>query len=401
MLFKLLLNGRVVLATTEDGVDVVGAPLELELLAELLAHGSLDGLEYVDKDTEAGRVVLVVVTTLEDTSADKTGVPAVHVTTNDVGGGVVTNHVDVLGELLLVVNLLHPAGDNLIGVLVGGQLGLTVDNTLKVDTGEGLVHGLETDTEGTLRHAGEGVLAGAQQITLGEVDGDALADGVLGDGAETTVLRLQEVDDDLHVGSVVARVGEDHDGVDVDLREVARTRGGTLLVGEDTEGSNSGVPSNDVVRDNDVLEAVGLGDFTTLVALTTDDEDGAVVLGQSSHGSVRLDELVDTDGVAEDLGKLLATSIFTLTGTVGKEDVRNLDSELVIAVEDLEGALTLGDQTITVNQDTVNVESESHVLGGLDLLAREVLNLGCQNLAGGLDWGHTRATGLGIRVVDR
>jgi hypothetical protein len=116
---------------------------------------------------------------------------------------------------------------------------------------------------------------------------------------------------------------------------------------------------------------------------------------------VRLDELVDTDGVAEDLGKLLATSIFTLTGTVGKEDVRNLDSELVITVEDLEGALTLGDQTITVNQDTVNVESESHVLGGLDLLAREVLNLGCQNLAGGLDWGHTRATGLGIRVVDR
>jgi hypothetical protein len=396
----LLLNGGVVLATAEDGVDVVRAPLELEVLAKLLTHGSLDSLEDVDKHTKAGGVVLVIVTTLEDTSADKASVPAVHVTTDDVGGGVVTNHVDVLGELLLTVDLLHPAGHDLVGVLVGSQLGLTVDDTLKVNTGEGLVHGLETDTEGTLGHTGEGVLAGAQQITLGEVDGDTLADGVLGDGTETAVLGLQKVDDDLHVGSVVARVGEDHDGVDVDLGEVARARGGTLLISEDAEGSDRGVPSDDVVGDNNVLEAVLFSDLTALVAFTTNDEDSAVVLGKSSHGGVRLDELVDGNGVAENLGELLAARNLTLTGTVGKENVRDLDAELVVTVEDLKGTLTLGDQAVTVDENTIDVESKGHVLGRLDLLAGKILDLRCQNIASGLDWGHTRTARLGIRVMD-
>ena len=60
-----------------------------------------------------------------------------------------------------------------------------------------------------MAHAGDGVLCWAEDIALGEVDGDALGDGVLGDGAETAVLGPEEVHDDLHICGVVAGVGED------------------------------------------------------------------------------------------------------------------------------------------------------------------------------------------------
>lgn len=290
----------------KNGVDLL-VKEHLEIIAELGTEGLLDSLENVGEDAKVGRVVLIVVAALEDTGADKAGVPAIHVTTDDVGGRVVTNHVNVLGKLLLAVELTHPRGEDIVGVLVSGQLGLAVDDTLEVSTGESLVHGLETDAESTLGHTGGGVLGRAEEIALGEVDGDTLSDGVLGDGTETAVLGTEDIHDDLHVGSVVARVGKDHDGLNADLGKVTRTRGGTLLIGKDTVRSNSRVPGNNVVGDDDVAEAVLLSDLTASVTLTTDDKDGAVVLGKGTHGGMGLDELVGADGVVEDLGELLAT----------------------------------------------------------------------------------------------
>jgi hypothetical protein len=84
---------------------------------------------------------------------------------------------------------------------------------------------------------------------------------------------------------------------------------------------------------------------------------------------VRLDELVRRDGRAENLGKLRAASEFRLARTVGKEDVRNLDAEFVVAVKDLKYTLSLRDQAVTVDQDTVDIENESHVLSSSHLLA--------------------------------
>jgi hypothetical protein len=298
------------------------------------------------------------------------------------------------------VDRLHPAGDDLVGVLVGSQFGLAVDDTLEFDTSERLVHGLEANAEGTLGHAGEGVLSGAQHVALREVDGDALGDGVLSTGSETAVLGLEKVHDDLDVGGVVTAVGEDHDGFDVGLAEVARAGGLALLVGEDTVRGDGRVPGDDVVGDDNVFEAVLLSDLTALVALTTNDEDGLVVLGQGTHGGVRLDELLGRDGVVEDLRQLLDTSLLGLTGTVGKEDVGDLDAELVVSVQDLEDALALGDETVTVDEDTINVEDESHVLGGADLLASHILKLSGDDVAGWLDRGHARAdsstTAIGV-----
>ena len=244
------------------------------------------------------------------------------------------------------------------------------------------------------------MLSRAQHVTLREVDGDALGDGVRSTGSELAVLRLEKVHDDLDVGGVVAAVREDHDGFNVDLAEVARAGSRALLIGEDTVRGDGRVPGNDVVGDNNVLEAVLLSDLTALVALSTDNEDGLVVLGQGTHGSVRLDELLGRDGVVENLGELVDTGLLRLTRSVGEEDVGDLDAELVVSVQDLEDALTLGDETVTVDEDTVNVEDEGHVLSGANLLASEVLELSSDDVAGWLDRGHARAdsstTAIGV-----
>jgi hypothetical protein len=115
---------------------------------------------------------------------------------------------------------------------------------------------------------------------------------------------------------------------------------------------------------------------------------------------VGLDELVGADGVAQDLLELLATILLNLTGTVGEEDVRDLDAELVVSVEDLEGLLTLGDQTVTVDEDTVNVKGESHVLSLGDLLSLEVLDLGDEEVPGRLDRGHAGPGGAAVGMVN-
>ncbi|KAI6748520.1 hypothetical protein HG530_015556 [Fusarium avenaceum] len=392
-------SGAIIGITVQDGVHLL-VEEALEVVAELGTESLLDSLENVGEDAEVGGVVLVVVAALEDTGANKAGVPAVHVSTDDVGGRVVTDHVDVLGEALLAVELAHPRGQDVIGVLVGSQLRLAVDDTLEVGAGKGLVHSLKADAESTLRHAGVGVLGRAEEIALGEVDGDSVGDGVLSDRAQATVLSAEDIHNDLHVGGIVSRVREDHDGLNADLGEVTGTRSGTLLISEDAVGSNGRVPGDNVVGDDDVAEAVLLGDLTAAVTLTTDNEDGAVVLRQSTHGGVRLNELVGADRVAEDLLELLATILLNLTGTVGKENVRDLDAELVVSVEDLEGLLTLGDQTVTVNEDTVNVKGKGHVLGLGDLLSLEVLDLGDEEVPGRLDRGHAGPGGAAVGMVN-
>lgn len=76
--------------------------------------------------------------------------------------------------------LLHLTGDDLVRVLVGGQLWLAIHDTLEIDAGQRLVH-LYMASERVLQHARNGMLGRAQQVSLGEVDGNPLRDGVLGD----------------------------------------------------------------------------------------------------------------------------------------------------------------------------------------------------------------------------
>ena len=78
----------------------------------------------------------------------------------------------------------------------------------------------------------------------------------------------------------------------------------------------------------------------------------------------------------------------------------DFNTEFVVAVEDFENALALGDQTITMHEDTINVEDECHILGSSNFLARKILNLGSKNIAGRLDRWHARALRLAIWVMD-
>ena len=357
--------------------------LEHEVIAQLLLEGSLNSFEDVVEDTEGSWVLIIVALTLVNTSADETSVPSVHVTADDVGLWVVTDHVDVLWKTLLVVDSVHPGRHDLVGKLVGSHFWLTVDNTLKLEASEGLVDGLKGDTEGTLGHTWSWVLGWAEQIALGEVDWDAVGQWVLSLGAEDTSIREKEINDDLEVGSVVAGVGEDKDGVDLDLGEVLWSGSGLLLLSPELlEWRDVWIGGVDVVWNNDVLESVGLGDLTALVLLSSYNKDSLVVLAESGHRSVRLDELLGGDRGSENLGELLATLRLDLSGTVGQEDVWDLDAELVITVEDLQNTLSLWDQAVTVNEDSVNVESESHILSGSGLDLGHILHLGSEDLAG-------------------
>lgn len=71
-------------------------PLKVEILAELFLDGSLHGLEDIGEDAEVRRVVLIILTTLKDTRSNKARVPAIVVTTDDVGRWVVADLASLL-----------------------------------------------------------------------------------------------------------------------------------------------------------------------------------------------------------------------------------------------------------------------------------------------------------------
>ena len=309
-----------------DGVANLRLPLEAEVVAQLLTDSRLDSLHNVGEDTEVGRILLIVLAALEDTRSDQTGVPPVQVTTDDVGRGVIADHVDVLGQLALLVDLFHPRLHDLVGVDVGGPLGLTVEHTFQVLAAGGLVLGLDGQTESTQVETGGALVLGrAEQVTLREVDGDVL--GALGaTGQETTVVGHEQVVDDLQVGHGVERLSEAQNGIELDLGEVARLGVLALLVREDAARRDGGIPGENVLGVNHVLEAVLLSNFADLVALSTANQHGVVIFSKSLHGGVRLDELIRRDGLLQDLRELLAASLLGLSTTVGQQDVGELDA---------------------------------------------------------------------------
>jgi len=92
----------------------------------------------------------------------------------------------------------------------------------------------------------------------------------------------------------------------------------------------------------------------------------------------------------QDAGELLYSLGLRLAGAVCKENVRDLDAQLVVAIEDLKHTLALGDKAVTMDEDTVDIEHESHILCCTNLLTTQVLDLCSQNVPAGLDRGHTR-----------
>lgn len=103
-----------------------------------------------------------------------------------------------------------------------------------------------------------------------------------------------------------------------------------------------------------------------------------------------LDELFGGDGLVEDFGDLFDAGLFGFSGPIGEEDVWDFNPEFVVAVEDFEGSLTFGDEAVSVDQDSVDVEDESHVFGRFDFVLGHVLHLTGEEFASGLDGRHAR-----------
>lgn len=270
---------------------IVGIPLEHEVLTTLLPNRPLDSIQHMLEHAKVGRIVDIILAALEHTRAHQTRLPAVHVATDDVRLRVVTHHVDVIRQALLAVDLLHPLRHDLVRVHIRRPLGLTVQHTLQVLPAQRLILRLDGQPERAQMQPRDLVLCRGHQIALREVDGDVLL-ALLGAGEQPALVGHEQVVDDLQVGGGVVRLGEDEDGVEVELREVARLGARAVFFCEPPAGRDGGVPGDDVLGVDDVLEAVLFGDVTDLVALTAANEDGFVVLGQGLHGGVRLDELV-------------------------------------------------------------------------------------------------------------
>lgn len=81
---SLLHRDRASAIALQKGIDMLVLPLELEVLAKFFRDGSLHSFQNVCKNTKVCRVVLVILTTLEDAGSDEAGVPSVHVATNDI-----------------------------------------------------------------------------------------------------------------------------------------------------------------------------------------------------------------------------------------------------------------------------------------------------------------------------
>jgi hypothetical protein len=185
---------------------------------------------------------------------------------------------------------------------------------------DGFEHCFEGGTQSSHPNAREVVGSRPNDVIVGEEDGRALVEG-LGSGAQTAVLRHEEIEDDLLVAGPVATVCENEDGVDLDLVEVAQAGVIRFVLGQLPEGSRVLVVFDDVAWCHDVLEAVAFGDLSAFLAFATHDEDRLVLLGHFTHGRVAADELAGRHFHFELAAEVQAALFFCLASAVGDEDV--------------------------------------------------------------------------------
>jgi len=163
--------------------------------------------------------------------------------------------------------------------------------------------------------------SGPDNIVVREVEGRALVVG-LATGAEAATLGHGNIEHDLNITSPVARVREDEDGINDNVCEIALSGVAVLLFSELAERSGGSVVLDNVAGGHDILEAVALSNMSTLLTLTSDNKYGSVLLSHLSHRSVATDELTRLDIALELAGEVIASFLFSLTTTVGEEDVR-------------------------------------------------------------------------------
>jgi hypothetical protein len=296
-------------------------------LAHLAVDTMVDSIEdVVDSNT---RLVGGLGSVLIHASLDEDAVPVVgsllvdSIGTADVALRGVSNKIDSLGgsnkSMLGVAPVAHEAGSELKSRNLGLAESVSVELALA----------LSQVAEGDLEHAAQSTHAQTDvlmsgrphNIIVGEVEGGALVEGSAA-RADASTLRHGNVEHDLNVTSPVARVGKDEDGINDDVAKVAVTTGSVLLRSELAERGSGRVVLDDVARSNNISEPVALSNLAALLALTTHDEDGLVLLSHLAHGGVAADKLAGLDITLELAGKVPTALFLGLAAAVGKENVR-------------------------------------------------------------------------------
>ena len=139
------------------------------------------------------------------------------------------------------------------GECEGVDLWLAERSRVQLLARDGFVHCFERDAQRAHADARQVVRGAPDDVVVREEERRALVE-VRGACPQPPLLRHQQVEDDLLVRRPVARVGEDEDGVDFDVGEVARARTGELVACELAEGRRVLVVLDDVAWcDADVL----------------------------------------------------------------------------------------------------------------------------------------------------
>lgn len=276
---------------------------------------------------------------LIDTCLDEDGIPVIvgllvdGVGTANVTLRSVTDEVNGLWgsnqAVLSVAPLAHETGSKLKCRHLGLAKGVGMELTLASS------EVLESDLKHAAKsaHAETDVLVsgGPDNIVVGEVEWRALIESLRA-SAKNTALGHGNIKHDLNVTSPIAGVGKDKDGVNRNIVEVALTAVGMLLRSELAERSSGRIVLNDVSRGDNILEAIAFSDKTALLALAANDKNGAVLLSHFPHRGMAADELTRLNILIKLLGKIAAALFFSLTTTVGEEDVRS-EKETVLVAE--------------------------------------------------------------------
>ncbi|KAI6768239.1 hypothetical protein HG530_006248 [Fusarium avenaceum] len=296
------------------------------LLVHLALDTVVDSIKHVlnsDAGLKGGLGSVLV-----NTSLDKDAVPVVignlvdSVGTLNVTLRSVTDEVDsVWGSnkaMLSLSPLSHQARSKLKGRNLRLAEGVGMKDT--VASSEVLEGNLEHTAEGSHTETDVLVSSRPNNIVVREIEWWALIVG-LAAGAETATLGHSNIEHNLDIASPVARIGKYKHSVDDNICKVSFARVGMLLRSELAERSGSSVVLNNVTRGHDVLEAIALSDVSALLAFTTDNKDGAILLSHLPHGSVATDELARLDVAVKLAGEITTSLLFGLTTTVGKENV--------------------------------------------------------------------------------
>lgn len=159
-------------------------------------------------------------------------------------------------------------------------------------------------------------------VVVGEVNRRTLVKS-LGAGSYASVLRHQQIEDDLLVTGPVSAISENEDSVDDDLVEVQFATAVEFLLRQLPERSYVLLRLDDITGGHHISEAVFLGDDAAFFTLAADYEDGLVCLGHLAHWCMSADELAGRDLDLQLATEIEAAFFFCLTATVCDEDIRS------------------------------------------------------------------------------